>query len=132
MSKLNVAIIQNNAIADYDLNCKKAYQAVDEAISNNATFILLPETFPYRAQSEQDARIHSETLDGAVITELRAKAKAHHVFILAGSIAEKNPHHDQKVFNTSVLINNEGDIDSVYRKIHLFDAEVLKQYIKIL
>ena len=124
MSKCHVAIIQNNAIADSALNCRKILASIDEAVAKGATFILLPETFPYRAQSAADARVHSESLTGPIITTLQEKAKKYGVTILAGSIAETNPIEDGKVFNTSVLINPRGEIDAVYRKIHLFDANV--------
>ena len=124
MSKLRVAIIQNNAIADHALNCKKALGFIDDAIDKRAQFVLLPETFLYRAQTATDARVHSESLTGPTLTALYEKAKKHNISILAGSIAETNPSESGKVFNTSVLINTKGEIEAVYRKIHLFDANV--------
>jgi len=124
MSKYHVAIIQNNAIADPALNCRKIFDFIDEAAGKGAAFVLLPETFPYRAQTASDARVHSESLNGPTLTALCEKAKTLEIAILAGSIAETNTIETGKVFNTSALINPKGIIESVYRKIHLFDANV--------
>ncbi len=47
-------------------------------------------------------------------------------WILAGSIAERPAEaaDDERLFNTSALIDPEGELVAAYRKIHLFDVEV--------
>jgi predicted amidohydrolase len=54
-----------------------------------------------------------------------ALAKKHKVAILAGSICERIP-GEKKVYNTSVLINEFGEVAAKYRKTHLFNAVIGK------
>lgn len=35
----------------------------------------------------------------------------------------QSPDDTQKIYNTHILINNEGQLISMYRKIHLFDMD---------
>ncbi|NBV84108.1 carbon-nitrogen hydrolase family protein, partial [bacterium] len=50
-------------------------------------------------------------------------AKNYNVTILLGSIIQTIEGHD-KVFNTSILINDDGGVTAQYSKIHLFDVDV--------
>ena len=52
------------------------------------------------------------------------KAREINAYILAGSIIERQ---NDKLYNTSVLLNREGEISAVYRKIHLFSFDSLKK-----
>jgi deaminated glutathione amidase len=122
MTTLNVALVQMNATDDKPENVQKALMWVSRAIQKKADFILLPEMFNFRAINETSIR-EPELLTGASISALQIQAKAHGVSILAGSIAEFIP-NSEKVYNTSVLINEKGAIQCVYRKIHLFDADL--------
>jgi predicted amidohydrolase len=45
--------------------------------------------------------------------------------VLLGSIYEKTPEDDDRLYNTSVLINRQGEVNGVYRKIHMCDAPAL-------
>ena len=57
------------------------------------------------------------------MTALCAAAVRHGIYLLAGSIAELVP-GSRKTYNTSCLIAPSGRIESVYRKIHLFDVDL--------
>jgi nitrilase len=50
----------------------------------------------------------------------QALAREHKVFIHAGSILEKAP-GEERLHNTSVAFNREGEEVARYRKIHMFD-----------
>ena len=65
----------------------------------------------------------AQTLDGPAISWARATARELGIDLLAGSMYESVPGHE-KGTNTSVHVGPDGDIRSVYRKIHLFDVEV--------
>jgi predicted amidohydrolase len=54
---------------------------------------------------------------------MRSWARDHKVTIVGGSIAERREGRD-KLSNTSVVFDPDGEIASVYRKIHMYDVEV--------
>ncbi len=122
MDPLTIALVQMNATDNRDENLDKACRLVSQAIAQKAEFILLPEMFNFRPIQGTSIR-EPETINGTSITTLQAQAKEHGVSILAGSIAESIIDSD-KVYNSSVLINRKGEIQCVYRKIHLFDADL--------
>ncbi len=57
------------------------------------------------------------------MTALCAAAARHGIYLLAGSIAER-VRGTRKTYNTSCLIAPSGRIESIYRKIHLFDVDL--------
>ena len=121
MTSIKLALCQMNVIDDKDENLKTASSMIARSVDENADFIVLPEMFncPYSNDKfieYQEAENDSQTLD--LISEL---ARKNHVYILAGSIPEKE---DEKLFNTSYLFNREGKIIAKHRKMHLFDIDV--------
>ena len=60
--------------------------------------------------------------DGDTTRKLSKIAKKHKVYIHIGSIIEK--YSDVKSYNTSYVLNPEGEIIGQYRKIHLFDIGI--------
>lgn len=82
-----------------------------------ARLIVLPEIWHVGYFSFEDYEAGSETLTGATISRIAAKAKQHNAYILAGSMVEKAK---EGLFNTSVLLNPKGEVIASYRKIHLF------------
>ena len=51
----------------------------------------------------------------------KAQAIKHRIFVDAGSIMEKIE-GEERIHNTSVVFNREGEEIARYRKIHLFDV----------
>jgi predicted amidohydrolase len=45
-------------------------------------------------------------------------------WLLLGGFPERVPGHDDRLANTSVLLDPRGEVRAHYRKIHLFDVEV--------
>ncbi len=66
---------------------------------------------------------HAQAVDGPILDRVRDWARELGVRILAGSIAESAP-GSERVYNTSALIGPRGEIDAVYRKMHLFDVDL--------
>ena len=50
-------------------------------------------------------------------------ARTHGITLVGGSIAERRDGRE-KLSNTCVVFDPEGEIAAVYRKIHMFDVEV--------
>ncbi len=119
---LTVALIQLTATADAEGGRRRALDWVEEGALAGADLIALPEVFHYLGP-EEGKLASAETLEGPTLTALGERARKHRIWILAGSLSERSS-IPGKVYNTSVLLNSQGGIAGVYRKIHLFDVDL--------
>jgi predicted amidohydrolase len=62
-------------------------------------------------------------LDGPALVAAAGWARELGIHLLAGSVPERID-GEEKLFNTSALIDRDGRIAAVYRKIHMFDVDV--------
>jgi len=58
-----------------------------------------------------------------VVQFLRERAKRHGIVLAGGTLPEAIP-GDRRVHNTSVVVDRDGSLRGIYRKIHLFDVEL--------
>jgi len=124
---MKVALVQFNAGPDKNDNLRRAFAFAERAIARRAQWILFPEVFNYRGDltHPENFKAAAEGIPGETIRLFCGLARRAKVFILAGSIVEQ-AHSKTKAYNTSVLINNRGRTEAVYRKMHLFGAQIQK------
>lgn len=126
---MKTAVVQMSSTDDKRANIEKAVFYVRKAIRRKAKFVLLPEMFIYRGQINQAERtLLAESIPGPTVKIFQKIAQAERISILMGSIYEKVDKY-KKVCNTSIFIDQNGQIKGRYRKIHLFDAIVQKEKI---
>ena len=116
---LKVGVIQLNASADISANFKIIETHIDQASRQSCDLVCLPEVCSYRPSSFLG--YEGETINGNTISHFRQLAQSYNVGILVGSFAEAG--ENGKLYNTSVLIKNTGQICCAYRKLHLFDGD---------
>jgi predicted amidohydrolase len=120
---LRVAAVQLNATADREANLAAADRLTRAAAAAGAGLIVLPEKWT-AIGSEQDMRAAAEPLEGsAAIAWARETARELAVELIAGSVLEVLP-GEEKLANTSLHIDADGEIRASYRKVHMFDVEV--------
>jgi len=119
---MRVALVQMTSTDDLSGNLAAARRAVDEAAGRGAEFIALPENFAF-LRREGNPIPCAQGLDGEIVETVRELASRHRLPILAGTFAEAIE-GEQRVYNTSVLVSEAGEIAAVYRKIHLFDVDL--------
>ncbi len=116
------ALVQLTSTDNLPENLESARRGVREAAERGAEFIALPENFAF-LRREGNPIPCAQSLDGEIVGCVRELASRHRVPILAGTFAE-TIEGDQRVYNTSALISETGQIVAVYRKIHLFDVDL--------
>jgi len=126
MSKVAIAQVQSST--DKKLNLRSALALIRAARSSGAELIAFPEflmAFSPGSQSAEELTQIAETTDGPFVAALRAAAKAAGIAVLATiyeTLAGAN-----RVFDSAVWIDAHGNVPSVYRKLHLYDAFGFKE-----
>ncbi len=121
MNNLRIGIGQLNTKDNIDKSFAQIEQQTLECSDKGAELVVFPELSTYL--SETSTFKIAQTIDGEIISRFKELAIRHKIYIHNGSFIEKSD-ISKKSYNTSVLINPEGKIEVVYRKIHLFDIEL--------
>ena len=116
MSTYLAAVIQLDTQNDKEENLRQVVRYIDEAVAKGAKLIALPEVMNHLSEQPE----YAELIPGKTTELLMMKAKEHGVWIHGGSISEVNP-NGERTYNTSVLIDENGEIVAKYRKLHNFD-----------
>jgi predicted amidohydrolase len=121
--RLRVACVQFNSSPSKAENLERMEPLVARAAATGADLVLLPEKWNGLG-SHQILRDVAEPLDGGeTVDAMSAWARTHGITLVGGSIAERREGRD-KLSNTCVVFDPEGEVAAVYRKIHMFDVEV--------
>lgn len=121
MTKIKLALCQMNVVDDKKANLKKASSMIAESAEKNADFIILPEMFNCPYSNEKFIEYGEDEHESCTLNEISRLAKENNVYILAGSIPERE---SDKLYNTSYLFDKTGQIIAKHRKMHLFDIDV--------
>jgi deaminated glutathione amidase len=116
------AAVQLNSGPDKDANRQKAEAMVRMAAARGAVLIVLPEIFFWRGPRAEEVNA-AEPIPGPTTEYLAALARELRVHLVAGSILELAP-GQERVFNTSTVFNQRGELIGRYRKLHLFDVDI--------
>lgn len=121
MTGMKLALCQMNVIDDKKANINKARLMITRSVNQNVDFIILPEMFNCPYSNDKFIEYAEEEHDSLTLNEISKLANENNVYILAGSIPEKE---SDKLYNTSYLFNRNGEIIAKHRKMHLFDIDV--------
>ncbi len=119
---LRVAVAQMSSFGEVAPNLRRMNQWIAEAADDGCKLIAFPENAPLLA-SERVKLQQAEPLNGPQISALREMALKERIAVLVGSFTEKSIIKG-KNFNTSVLLDPDGEIVAIYRKMHLFDVNI--------
>ena len=122
-----VALVQMRSSENKEENLKASVDFINRAADRKASLICFPEfqmAFSPLKQSPKDlANNVAEFIDGGnFVSALCRSAKRNKIGVIA-TVYERNKNKNEfKVYDTAVIINNKGQITSVYRKLHLYNA----------
>lgn len=108
---LQMLVLEKNKAANVD----RGLRMLEEAAANH-DLIVMPEIWT-TGYSLGRLQQEAETPNSYVIREIRRIAAQYRCNIIAGSVPML---HDGKIYNTAVTVNRDGDIVSLYDKVHLF------------
>lgn len=122
---MKAAAIQMTSGADLQSNLLKSKDLVASAAQKGASFVLLPECFCFLGLKESNKFEVSESLNtdspGPILQSLIDMALEHNIWISGAGIPEKK---GDSAYNSLALVSPQGELVSVYRKMHLFDVEL--------
>lgn len=122
-----VALVQMRSSENKEENLKASVDFISRAADRKASLICFPEfqmAFSPLKQSPKDlANNVAEYIDGGnFVSTLCRSAKRNKIGVIA-TVYERNKNKNEfKVYDTAVIINNKGQVTSVYRKLHLYNA----------
>jgi deaminated glutathione amidase len=121
--RIRVACVQMTSRRDKAANLETAERLLAQAAATGADVVVLPEK--WNAIGDTGV-LHAaaEPLEGGESVEAMARwARQNGVTLVGGSITERRDGRE-KLSNTSLVFDPEGNLIAAYRKIHLFDVEV--------
>ncbi|KAL2709741.1 putative hydrolase NIT3 [Kluyveromyces marxianus] len=126
-SKLKVALIQLAGSApDKNANLTRAATFVAKAMKEqpDTKLVVLPECFnsPYAVDKFRE---YAEVItpEAPSVKALSEIARQWKIILVGGSIPELEPTSD-KLYNTSIIFNEKGELIGTHRKAHLFDVDI--------
>ena len=122
-SKFKLALIQMKGAATNDENLKNAVQKINEAALQGSDIVVLPEMFscPYKASNFPIFAQKDGDVNWKLLSETAARNK---IYLVAGSMPERDSQNGEKIYNTSYVFDREGKQIAKHRKMHLFDCDI--------
>ena len=117
------AVVQLNCKANKEDNFVHASNIISDARKAGAEIAFLPECFDMLCESRQETLSNLEPLNGSLITRYRQLASNLGIWLSLGGLHEKIE-GEEKAKNAHIVIDSQGNIVNVYRKIHLFNLDI--------
>jgi predicted amidohydrolase len=134
--KFKAAIVQMKSSVDKEINLVHSLKLINEAAKKKARLICFPEfQMAYSPPEQKSESLHkiAEKITGNFVSTLSNSDKQNRVNIVATLYEIINTNDkNHKVFDTGVIINELGKLQSIYRKVHLYDALGFKESKKLL
>ena len=121
---LRAAAIQMVSTADVETNLRSAGNLLDQAASMGAQLAVLPENWPLMGNTDSDKLVCQERYGHGPLQEfLAGRARELGLWLIGGSIPLATGSPD-RVYNSCLVYDPEGNCSARYDKIHLFDVNV--------
>jgi predicted amidohydrolase len=115
-----VAVAQMTSTRDVEENLRVVDELCAKAKSRGAQLVSFPECFAFLGAGDVETRAIMEPLEGPLFTRYRELARKHAIWIGYGGFPEKID--AERNHNAHVIVDEQGAVRSVYRKVHLFDV----------
>lgn len=126
MSKHKVTCIQSRPQPDFDASIAEATRLIEQA-SSDSSMLFLPEYCSgFKVVEGRFAPPAEHESSNPMLQAMRELASSRNVWIMLGSIAvpDSTDGVHNKINNRGYIIDNYGELQSHYNKIHLFDIQL--------
>ncbi|WNC14121.1 carbon-nitrogen hydrolase family protein [Brevibacillus brevis] len=121
-----VVMAQLGSTDDKQVNVQKAEAAIRDAKQTyGADLVVFPEAYMsyFIVGTPTEVKLNdAESMAGPFVSRMCGLAKKYGVWIIFGMRERTEDAQDDRVYNSVVLANSDGEIVSTYRKTHLYDA----------
>ncbi len=119
---MRVALVQMNSKDEKAENLERAEMLIAQAAAWGSDLVVLPELWTYLGPRKRHAEV-AEPIPGET-TEFLGRLAAPLRVLARGRLVPGGRRGEERVYNTSVVLNPDGELVARYRKLHLFDVEV--------
>lgn len=121
-----IAVAQTTSSGNWRENIEKAKQYIKKATEEEAVMIIFPEYFMnYYPDAEHNYTKKAQSLHGEFVQAMKMLAKEFKMWIIFGM--NEQTVDETKNYNTMVILNDQGELVSDYKKTHLFNAYKWKE-----
>lgn len=120
---VKIGIAQMLVVNDKQANIDSGCSMIEEAAGAGCEMVVLPEMFNCPYDPSLFHEYAEEYPDGHTIKSLAEAAARNGVFVVGGSIPERDG-NTGLVYNTSFVFNPDGSMIARHRKVHLFDVDL--------
>lgn len=126
MNKANILSVQiRPKIGHKQKNLERVKEFIEKNAHLNPDLILMPEFFNTGISVPEFKKLAEEG-EGETVDFFKEIAKEHGCYLLTGSIIERD---GENLYNTSRLLDRQGNVVAKYRKIHLYDSFGGQEYL---
>jgi predicted amidohydrolase len=119
---VRIALVQMNSRDDKAENLERAEALVGQAAAWGPDLVVLPELWTYLGPRQRHPEV-AEPIPGETSETVARWAARYRFWLVAGSYLERGE-GGERLHNTSLVVDPDGEITARYRKLHLFDVEV--------
>jgi len=118
--EFRVAAVQMVSSTRLDDNLAQAEIWIKTAVEHGAQLVALPEYFCLLGQKDTDKlKIQEAPGSGPIQDFLAQQARKYNIFLVGGTLPLQSPELN-RIFNTTLVFNPQGQLLARYDKIHLF------------
>lgn len=126
MKNFKISCVQIASGPNIEANLLEIGKYIAKSKELGADILVLPENFAMMAEKDSMYLSIKEKLgDGRIQNFISNEAKKNDIWIVAGTIPIQSS-SESKVFSTCIVYNNQGEMVSFYKKIHLFDVNIIE------
>ncbi|KAG4078100.1 hypothetical protein HA402_002151 [Bradysia odoriphaga] len=124
-TNLGVALVQMHVTNDKTVNLTNAIRLIRTAVHKySPKIVVLPENFSFLYDKHNFERYAEVIPNGETYIELSNIAKELRIYLVGGSIIERDDRTKTILYNTTMVFNPAGTLIAKHRKIHLSDMEL--------